>query len=130
MSENKSGVVPPEPRRSIRPNRPHVRRHRCVLYTDAEWAHLREVALLCGKTRSEFIRETSLRRRVRAKPFLANAELVRELAKSGTALARLAATARESGALPLAADLDAALAEVRMLLRRITSPEASSGARC
>jgi hypothetical protein len=130
MSENKSGVVPPEPRQSIRPDRSHIRRHHCVLYTDAEWAHVHEVARLCGKTRSEFIRERSLGLRVRGKPFLANTELVRELSKNGMALARLAATARESGALPLAADLEAALAEVRTLLRRITSPEARSGARC
>lgn len=130
MSETKSGVAPPEPRPSIRVDRPHIRRQHVVLYTDAEWAHLQEVARLCGMTRSEFIRDISLRRRVRAKPFLANAELVRELAKSGMALLRLAATARESGALPLAADVEAALAELRALIRRITSPEARSGARC
>jgi hypothetical protein len=129
MSQNKSDVVPPQ-RPSTQPNRPHIRRHHNVLYTDAEWAHLQAIARLCGKTRSEFIRDVSLRRRVRVKPFLANADLVRELAKSGMALTHLAATARESGALPVAADLETALAALRALLRRIAYPEAASGARC
>jgi hypothetical protein len=130
MSESTAGTEQPEPRPLIRLNRPHIRRHRSVLYTDAEWAHVQEVARLCGKTRSEFIRERSLGLRVRGKPFLANAELIRELSKNGMALARLAAMARESGALPLAADWEAALAEVRALLHRIASPEAASGAPC
>jgi hypothetical protein len=101
-----------------------------VLYTDAEWAHLSEIARLCGRTRSEFIRDVSLRRRVQVKPYLVNAELIRELNRSGMALARLAATARESGALPVADQLEAALAEARVLMRRIASPEARPGARC
>jgi hypothetical protein len=128
MSQNKSDVVPPQ-RPSTQPNRLHIRRHRSVLFTDAEWAHVQETARLCGTTRSEFLRETALGRRVRAKPFLANADLVRELAKSGMALTHLATTARESGALPLADKLETALAELRALIRRIASPEARSGAR-
>ncbi len=130
MSERETGVVPPEPRPSVRPNRPHIRRHRSVLYTDTEWAQLQAIARLCGKTRSEFIRDVSLGRRVRAKPFLANAELVRELSKSGMTLARLAATAPKSGALPVAADWEAALAEVRALIRRIASTPDASRAQC
>ena len=129
MSQNKSDLVPPQ-RPSTQPNRPHIRRRRSVVFTDAEWAHVQETARLCGTTRSEFLRETALGRRVRAKPFLANADLVRELAKSGMALTHLAATARESGALPVAADLETALAGLRALLRRIAYPEAASGARC
>lgn len=130
MSENETAVVQPAPRRSIRPNRPGIRRHHFVCYTDAEWAHLQEVARLCGMKPSVFIRETSLRRRVRVKPFLANAELIRELSKNGMALVHLAETARDGGALPVAGEVQAALAELRMLIRRIASSEAQSGARC
>ena len=130
MSDRKAVGEHPEPRPPIGPNRPQVRQHRNVNYTDAEWAHLLVVARLCGKTRSAFIRDVSLCRRVRVKPFLANAELVRNLTQSGMVLVRLAATARESGALPVAADLEATLAELRALIRRIAATADASGARC
>ncbi len=129
MFENESAVMPREPRPGIRPHRPDIRRAHHVLYTDAEWAHLQEIARLCGKQRSDFIRDVSLRRRVRVKPYLADAPLIRALSDSGMALTRLAATARASGALPAAAELDAALAELRQLLRRVASAETRSGTR-
>jgi hypothetical protein len=130
MSESKAGIEQPEPRPSGRRHTPPFRRGRNVYYTDAEWQVVEEAALLCGKSVRRFIRETSLGVPVRARRFLADAELIRELGKSGLALARLAATARESGALPLADNAEAALAELRALVRRIASPQAASGARC
>ncbi len=130
MADSTAGVDQPTPRPSVPRERSHIRRQHGVRYTDAEWAHIQAIARLCGKTRSEFIRDVSLRRRVRVKPFLANAKLVRELTKYGMAFVRLAATARESGALPVAADLETTLAELRALIRRIASTPDASTAQC
>ncbi len=94
---------------------------RAVWYTDAEYDLVREAAKLCGKPTSVFVRAESLGRRYKTRAFLANAELVRELSKSGVALTRLAATARETGALPVADVLETALQELRALLRQIVS---------
>jgi hypothetical protein len=130
MSETKAGVAPPRQHQSLRHKTPPFRRSRNVHYTDAEWQLVAEAARLCGKPVRRFIREASLGVPVRARRFLADAELIRELGRSGMALVRLAATARESGTLPVVNNVEAALAELRALVRRIASPQAASGARC
>lgn len=94
------------------------RRGRTVCYNDLEWQQVAEAARLCGKPTGRFIRDTSLGARPRVEPPLANAELIRELGRSGTALARLAAQAKATGALPEAASLDAALAQLCDLVRQ------------
>jgi len=53
--------------------------------------------------------------------FRADAEVIRELGRAGNAIVRLAATARESGALPEARLLDSALAELLALVRRLAA---------
>ena len=110
------------PARSILGRRGYpLRRIRSVLYNDAEWQAVEEAARLHGKAPRVFVREVSLGTLPPARPAFVDAPLLRELGQSGTALARLAATARASGALPQAAILDAALAELLALVRRIAS---------
>jgi hypothetical protein len=88
-----------------------------------------EAARACGKTTRGFIREAALGVRLKAQPFLASAELIRELGKNGMALTLLAATAQASGALPEAQGLEAALAELRALVRQIASGHAAAADR-
>lgn len=98
-----------------------LRRNRSVMYTDGEWQAVQEAARLHGKAPRVFVREASLGMLSSAKPRLTHAPLIRELTVSGTALARLAATARASGALPQAAVLEAALAELMAVVQQIAA---------
>jgi hypothetical protein len=82
---------------------------------------IEEVAEMCGKPVSTFIRDESLSVRVKATPFLRDGELMRELRECGITLTRLAATARETGALPSANELDTALQELLIRVRQIAS---------
>jgi hypothetical protein len=88
-----------------------------------------EAARLCGKTTRAFIREAALGVPIKVQPFLADAELIRELGRNGLALFRLAAIARASGALPQAERLEAALAEVLALVRRIDATHHAAATR-
>jgi len=121
MAESTPGAEQQGQQQSVRHNRRPIRRTRTVLYTDAEWQLVQEAARLSGKTASGLIRDASLGVPVRAKPFLANAELVRELGASGMALTQLAALARARGTLPEAERLETALAELLALVRRIAA---------
>ncbi len=94
------------------------RRRSWVSFNDAEWQQLVEAARLCGKPTRVFVRDTSLGSRP-PEPLVANAELIRELGRSGTALRHLAASARATGTLPEATSLEAALTHVCDLVRRI-----------
>ena len=110
------------PARSIVGRRGYpLRRIRSVLYNDAEWQAVEEAARLHGKSPRVFVREISFGTLLPARPGLVDAPLIRELGQSGTALARLAATARASGALAQAETLEAALVELLALVRRIAS---------
>jgi hypothetical protein len=55
-----------------------------------------------------------------------NAPLIRALGRCGTTLAKLATTARETGAVPETASLEAALAELLAVVRRIETPQDTS----
>ena len=99
--------------------------------TDAEWETIVARARACKTPPARFIREASLRspKAMRAETILLR-DLVLELGRSGTALAQLAATARETGALPAAANIETALAELLTVVRgfgaargRPTSPD-------
>jgi mobilization protein NikA len=118
MLENTPSV--PEPQSSSLAPRGYglKRRSFCVGYNDAEWQQLVETARLCGKPTRVFIRDISLGCRP-PEPLVANAELIRELGRSGTALKQLAASARASGALPEATSLEAALTELCDVVRQI-----------
>lgn len=126
MFESEAGVEQPEPRRPARRKKQPLRRNRSLPLTDAEYQLIDEAARLCGKTTRAFIREAALGVPIKVQPFLADAELIRELARNALALARLAATARASGALPAADELDAARLEVVALIRRIASTHAAA----
>jgi hypothetical protein len=122
-------TVPVAPSRRVRPSVGRrgvpIRRPRLVHYTDAEWDAVKTAAQLAGKPARRFVRDASLGTLRPVPPVMANAPLIRELGRAGTALAQLATMARMSGALPHAATLEAALAELLALVRRIgqTVPE-------
>jgi hypothetical protein len=126
MSEIEAEVKQPEPNPSIprnswrrRRGNNRVRRSPRIWYTEEEYKMVDESARLCGKLTAAFIREASLGMPLKAQPFLANAELIRELAKSGMALFRLEPIARETGAVPLADRLEKARLELLELVRKI-----------
>lgn len=125
MSETKAGLEQPDPLPSFRRKQRPLRRNRSLPLTDAEYQLIDEAARLCGKTTRAFIREAALGVPIKADPFLADAELIRELGRSALALFRLEATARSSGALPEAQSLEAALGEVLALVRRIEGVHAA-----
>src|SRR5438128_762914 len=125
MSERNAVEQERDPYRHIGRRGGPLRRARTVHYTDAEWQAVREAARLCGKAARRFVRDTSLGALPNVPPLLANADLIRELGRSGNALVRLAVTARESGALPEAATLNAALAELLAIVRRLTPPRST-----
>jgi len=121
MAETRVVVPEPEaPRRIGRRGAP-LRRGRTVHYTDAEWEAVRESARQCGKAARRFIRDASLGALPTVETFRADADVIRELRRAGNAIVRLAATARESGALPEARVLDSALADLLALVRRLAS---------
>ncbi len=114
MSERNRVAEGRDARLSVSGHGARRRIQRTILYTSAEWEAIVERARVAGKTPHRFIRETSLGRLPRAR-----LALIRELGASGTALTRLAATARATGALPEAGSLDAALAELLTAVRRL-----------
>lgn len=96
-----------------------IRRPRKIRYTDAEWSLIVERARACGRPPARYVRETSLGSTPKGRQTQANASLIRELGRIGIALQRLAVTAREVSSLPQAATLDAALAEVIAVVRKL-----------
>jgi hypothetical protein len=130
MSESAPGVEQSQqPRQPVRRKKPPLRRNRSLPLTDAEFQLLDEAARVCGKTTRAFIREAALGVPIKVQPFLADAELIRELGRNAMALAGLAATARASAALPEANRLEAALAEVLALVGRINAAHAGAATR-
>jgi hypothetical protein len=96
-----------------------VRVPRCIRFTTTEWATIVEHARACGKPYATYVRAMS----VGAAPALrrghADAALIRELGRVGTTLVGLSATVREGGAVALASAVDATLAELLAVVRRI-----------
>lgn len=126
MAEIEAEVAQPEPNPSItrygwrrRPRNNRVRRSPRIWYTEEDYKQIDESATLCGKVTSAFIREASLGMPLKAQAFLANAELIRELAKSALALFRLEAIARETGAFAVMDRLEKARLELLALIRHI-----------
>ena len=103
----------------LRRHRLEPRLPRKIRFTSAEWQAIVECAQACGKPPAEYVRETSLGSVPKVRHRHANEALVRELGRIGTALARLAGTAKETGALPQAEALDSALAEVLGAVRQV-----------
>ena len=92
---------------------------RKIRYTTAEWEAITQRARLCGKPPARYVREVSLGAAPRPRTSQANAELIRELGRIGTALTQLAATARQGGVRPSADAIDATLAEILSIVRRL-----------
>lgn len=96
--------------------------HRVIRYTPAEWLAIVEAARACHRNPLAFVRETSLAAAPGDGSVPEKASLIVELGRCGTALVKLAATARASGALPEAARFDAVLAELLAAVRRLDRP--------
>ena len=92
---------------------------RNIRYTAAEWQAIVEAARTAHTTASAFVRETSLAAVPGDHATPETTPLIVELGRCGTALARLAATAKATGALPDAARLETALAELLAAVRRL-----------
>lgn len=104
-----------------RAGKPEIRRRevRKIRYTTAEWARIVERARVCGKPPARYVREISLGSTPRTRSSQANAELIRELGRIGTALAGLARTARETGEVACADSVQRTLAEILAVVRRL-----------
>ena len=94
-------------------------------YTRTEWQAISDAAEACHKTASGFVRETSLAAALGGHADPEKLPLIAELGRCGTALARLAATAKATGALPQAESLEAALAELLAAVRRLDRPRSA-----
>ncbi len=101
-------------------------RHCQIGYTAAEWEAIVEAARASGRTPTAFVRNASLEALPTGHSAVGNAPLIRALGHCGTTLAKLATTTRETGAAPEAASLEAALAELLAVVRRIETPQDSS----
>jgi hypothetical protein len=102
-----------------------VRRPHKVRYTEAEWATIVQRARACGRPPARYVRETSLGVVPQARPGRATADVIHELGRIGTALARLATATREADP-ARAATLDATLAELLAVVRRLGRSDAES----
>src|SRR5215213_3911515 len=92
---------------------------RKIRYRDDEWARVVERARACGRPAARYVREVSLGLAPTAPRDGASAELVRELGRVGNTLARLAGTLRDAGNVPQADAVQAALAELLAVVRRL-----------
>lgn len=98
--------------------RPDTREAHKIRYTAAEWAAIVEQARTCNRPPAQYVRERSLGHTPRSTLNQQNA-VIHQLGKIGTALTRLAGQAREAGALPETAMLEAALDDVLSVVRRL-----------
>ncbi len=113
-------TVGPAARDTVRP------RHCQIGYTAAEWEAIVEAARASGRTPTAFVRNASLEALPTGHSAVGNAPLIRALGRCGTTLAKLATTTRETGAVLEAASLEAALAELLAVVRRIETPQDAS----
>ena len=124
-SQSNADVEEPEGRVAIRgPHRTRRVAHQ-VGYTATEWQAICDAAGACHRTGAGFVRETSLAAAMGAQSAPEKLPLIAELGRCGTALARLAATAKATGALPQAESLEAALAELLTAVRRLDRPRSA-----
>ena len=68
-----------------------IRQPRKIRYTSAEWSIIVERARQCGRPAARYVRETSLGAVPKPRKSLGSDDLVHELGRIGTTLARLAA---------------------------------------
>jgi hypothetical protein len=126
MPESDPTVAGPAAPESARPRRTTDRIVQRFRFTAAEWEAIVEAAHASGKTAVAFVHDASLEAVPTGHGTVGNAPLIRALGRCGTTLAKLAATAREMGALPEAASLERTLAELLAVVRRIDEPPDTS----
>jgi hypothetical protein len=113
------------PRRSRRGTSIEPRQVHKIRYTTAEWAILVERARACGRRPAQYVRDVSLGAVPRANRHQPQTILIHELGRVGTALTQLAFVARQSGALPEATALEAAVHHLLEITRAIDQPPAA-----
>jgi hypothetical protein len=124
-SQSNADVEEPEGRVAIRAPRRTGRGAHLVRYTTTEWQTICDAAEACHKTGPGFVRETSLAAARGGQSAPEKLPLIAELGRCGNALARLAATAKATGALPQAESLEVALAELLTAVRRLDRPRSA-----
>lgn len=96
-----------------------VRQPRKIRYTDAEWATIIAHAHACGRPPARYVREASLGAVPKARRERENDEVIHELGRIGTALIRLAGTAKESGLASHQGVIEGTLQELLAAVRRL-----------
>lgn len=87
--------------------------------TDEEWGGVRTRIAETGRTNGRYLREVVLGTVPKARPTLAHAAAVRELARVGNNLNQLAREANGAGDFPAEARVHAVLDEVLAAIRRL-----------
>ncbi len=119
MLPNLTTLREPEPAGRREPRLTTLRQPRKIRYTAAEWAAIVAHARACGRPPARYVREISLGGAPKPRPSTVNDGVIRELGRIGTALTRLAAAAKEAGAVADRTAIEAALAEVLATVRRL-----------
>jgi hypothetical protein len=95
------------------------RQPRKVRYTEAEWLAVVERAHAAGRPPARYVREVSLGATPKMRRGREHDEIVHELGRIGTTLTRLSAAAAEAGLASQHARIEAALAELLAVVRRV-----------
>lgn len=96
-----------------------TRKPRKIRYTSAEWSAIVERARRCGRPPARYVRESSLGAVPKSRRGREHDELVYELGRIGTTLARLAAEPREKGVNGCGPALQSVLDELLATVRRL-----------
>lgn len=96
-----------------------TRRPRKIRYTSAEWSIVVERARQCGRPPARYVREASLGAVPKARRGKEHDQLVHQLGRIGSTLARLTADPAEKGANGRAPAFEAVLDELLATVRRL-----------
>jgi hypothetical protein len=94
-----------------------------VRFTPAEFDRVRGAAVATGRTMARYVRETALGTAPRAKRHSATDDALRQLARIGNNINQLAHVANATDRLPTEERLDAALAQLMAIARRVAGEE-------
>ena len=99
--------------------RKSIRQPRKVRYTEAEWSVVVDRARATGRPPARYVREISLGATPKVRRSREHDEIIYELARIGTTLTRLESAAMENGLTSEQESVEAALAELLALVRRL-----------
>lgn len=94
-----------------------------VRFTPAEFTAVQAHAQACGLAMARYVRETAIGAVPRARRHATTDEALRQFARIGNNLNQLAHVANATDRLPTEAQLDAALAQLMTLARRVAGED-------